>query len=276
LPSIAEPASPSGTVEFDTTSHREFVEYYERQSLTEATRQRFSSVRDRVLRILAETGRGAEPLDVLDIGCGAGTQCLLWAAGGDRVRGIDVNAPLIETARRRAEAEEIDVRFDVGSATALPYADASMDVCLMPELLEHVPAWEQCLAEAVRVLRPGGILYASTTNVLCPVQHEFTLPLYSWYPGPVKRRIEKLAVTTRPALANYARYPAVNWFSYYGLARHLRRTGMSCRDRFDLLDAEAATGVRRLLVAVLKRSCTARAAGQVLSPGTIVFAVKGG
>jgi 2-polyprenyl-3-methyl-5-hydroxy-6-metoxy-1,4-benzoquinol methylase len=55
-----------------------------------------------------------------------------------------------------------------------------MDVCLLPELLEHVADWQSCLNEAARVLRPGGLLYLSTTNVLCPRQQEFNLPLYSF------------------------------------------------------------------------------------------------
>ena len=76
-----------------------------------------------------------------------------------------------------------------------------MDVCLLPELLEHVADWQSCLKEAPRVLRSGGLLYLSTTNVLRPRQEEFNLPLYSWYPGPLKRYCERLAMTTRPALA---------------------------------------------------------------------------
>ena len=100
-----------------------------------------------------------------------------------------------------------------------------MSVCL-PELLEHVPDWETCLREAARSLDPGGLLYLSTTNVLCPVQSEFNLPLYSWYPGFIKRRYERLAVTTRPAIANYAKYPAVNWFTFYRLRDYLASTGL--------------------------------------------------
>src|SRR3954447_14171012 len=123
----------------------------------------------------------------------------------------------------------------------------------MPELLEHVVEWEKCVAEALRVLRPGGVFYASTTNYLCPVQSEFNLPLYSWYPGRLKRRFERLSVTTRPALANYARYPAVNWFSYYGLARYLRQRGMSCLDRFDLIDRQGTGGARRLVGELVRK-----------------------
>jgi 2-polyprenyl-6-hydroxyphenyl methylase/3-demethylubiquinone-9 3-methyltransferase len=59
------------------------------------------------------------------------------------------------------------------------WPNRSMDVCLVPELLEHVREWRECLADFARVLRPGGVLVLTTNNKLCPVQQEFNLPLYS-------------------------------------------------------------------------------------------------
>jgi 2-polyprenyl-3-methyl-5-hydroxy-6-metoxy-1,4-benzoquinol methylase len=264
--------STNDSAEFDTSSHRQFVDYYAKESLTESTRQRFEAIQNRVMRLVRCSPRLKIPLDVLDIGCGAGMQCMIWASAGNRAYGIDINASLVEIARQRAEATKLDVRFNVGSATSLPYDDASMDVCLMPELLEHIQDWNPCLDEATRVLRSGGILFVSTSNFLCPVQHEFSLAFYSWYPAPLKRHFEKLAVTTRPDIANYARYPAVNWFTYYGLARYLRRRGMSCLDRFDTIDT--ASPVKETIVLIIRRSRLLRFIGQVCTPGTIVFAVK--
>ena len=266
--------STGGPAEFDTSSHRQFVDYYEKQSLTESTRQRFEAIRKRVLRLAHSGGRVKAPLDVLDIGCGAGMQCVMWASAGDRAYGIDINASLVEIARERAAVAKVSVRFDIGSATSLPYEAASMDVCLMPELLEHIQDWEACLNEAVRILRPGGVLFLSTSNLLCPVQHEFNLALYAWYPPPLNHYFEKLAVTTRPDIANYARYPAVHWFTYYGLARYLRQHGMSCFDRFDMIDTDGSGPLKVTVVRLIRGSWLLRIAGQMCTPGTIVFAVK--
>ena len=266
-----EPVSKDGGL--DTSSHQQFVDYYAKESLSESTRRRFEAIQTRVLALAGPTTR---PLNVLDIGCGAGAQCALWAASGHHVFGIDINAPLIEVARKRAQESGIAARFDVGSATDLPFETASMDVCLIPELLEHVPEWQPCLAEAVRVLRPGGILFLSTTNFLCPVQNEYRLPLYSWYPGFAKRYFEKRAVTSWPAIANYARYPAVHWFSYYQLARFLTAKGMRCHDRFAVMDAGTGSGIRRAIVGLLRHSSLLRLLGQICSTGSVVFAVKSG
>jgi 2-polyprenyl-3-methyl-5-hydroxy-6-metoxy-1,4-benzoquinol methylase len=266
--------SSDRSLAYDHDSDPNFVAYYARESQSPETIGRFTRVRDRALALLAESGHAGVELDVVDIGCGAGTQALLWAELGHRVRGLDVNAPLINVARARAAERGLAVTFEIGTATALPFDDASADVVLLPELLEHVDDWQRCLDEAARLVRPSGLLYLSTTNVLCPRQQEFELPLYSWYPGPLKRRYERLAVTTRPQIANYAKYPAVHWFSYYGLSRYLRRRGFTTLDRFDMLARQPQSALRRALVGAVRRVPPLNLAAQMCTGGTIVWALR--
>ena len=266
---VPPPLSPPGP-----NADPHFVSAYEAKSLSPATLARFRGVHDKLMALARRHGRPDHALDVLDIGCGAGTQCHLWARQGHRVRGIDVSAPLIATAVRRAGEAGLGIHFDVGSATALPCADATQDVCLLPQLLEHVPDWQGCLAEAVRVLRRGGLLYLSTSNVLCPRQSEFNLPLYSWYPRPLKRRYERLAVTTRPELANHTSFPAVNWFTYARLARHLEGLGMRCYDRFDVLDTTRLPGWRHWAAAMLTAVPALKLPAQLFVGTSVVFAIK--
>ncbi len=256
---------------WDNGTRAEFFAYYERQSSAMPAHERFMAIQATLLRVL---GQGAAPLEVADIGCGAGTQARLWALKGHHVHGLDINRALVELARKRAADEGLAIDFEVGSATALPWPDASMDVCIAPELLEHVREWQACLAELVRVLKPGGALYVSTSNKLCPRQEEFNLPMYSWYPGFLKRRYERLAQTTRPELAGYATYPAVNWFSYYGLRAHLRPLGFACMDRFDLVDLEGRGRLARLLVGLVRRLPPLRWLGHVATPYTVILALK--
>jgi len=261
-------AVPAG---FDTTSTEEFYEYYKRQSLSPRTLERFRAIAEVVLRIRDPRGSG-DRFDVLDVGCGAGTQCRFWTGKGHRYQGVDINEPLIRLASERAAENGLAARFKVGSATALPFPDASFDVCLVPELLEHVEDWRSCLEEAVRVLRPGGVVFVSTSNKLCPVQEEFVLPGYSWYPAPLKRWIVRRALTDKPALANYAKYPAVHWFSFYQLRAFFATFGFESFDRFDVMRLDNKSATARRIVAALRAVPLLRFFGHVMTPGTVLVA----
>lgn len=252
-----------------------FFEYYSEQSQTPETLQRFRAIREVVMRCRRRAGLPTGGLDVADVGCGAGTQSIMWALEGDRVHGMDINEKLVGLARERARQRGTSADFRIGSATRLPWDSTSMDVCLLPELLEHVAEWEPVLDEAVRILRPDGTLYLSTTNWLCPRQQEFDLPMYSWYPPPLKRHYEKLAVTTRRELVNFAQYPAVHWFSFFGLRKALLTRGMRLAwDRFDVMDLEPKGGVSRAVVGAIRTVYPLRLLAHVATPYTVVVAFK--
>ncbi len=257
-----------------STTQDEFVKYYEAASVTPETMARFRSVKRSVEALLASRGRTTHSLDVLDVGCGAATQCIMWAQDGYRMHGLDINDGLIAIGRKRAQEAGQQIELRVGTATQLPWPTASMDVCLAPELLEHVADWQSCLDESVRVLRPGGILYISTTNKLCPSQSEFDLPFYSWYPDSMKKRYEKLAVTTRPEIVSHAKYPAVNWFTFGSLARAFAERGMQALSRFELADTRGRPAPQRLVLSLLKGSGGVRWLTEWVTPYTIIFGVK--
>lgn len=262
-------------VAFDRTTHGQFYEYYKKQSESEGSRQRFEGMQILALDSLRMLhGTQERALQVADIGCGAGTQSILWASRGHKVYGIDVNESLIELAIERTRALGLEAEYRVATATALPWADRSMDVCLVPELLEHVVEWGECLNEVVRVLAPGGVLVLTTNNKLCPIQYEFNLPLYSWYPARLKRHYERLATTVKPELANYAKYPAVNWFTYYSLADELTRRGLTPIHRFEAFDTRILGWPKRMVVRLLRASAALRFLYQMITPYTVIVAAR--
>ncbi len=260
-----------GPTEWNHSIQGSFFQYYDTESRTERSIRRFSAYRDIVLRFHS---RGSSRLDVADIGCGAGTQSLVWARLGHRIHGLDISEQFVLLARERAAENGHRVEFQVGSATELPWPDRSMDVSLAVELLEHVTDWRKCLDEFTRVLRPNGLLFLTTTNALCPKQQEFDLPLYSWYPKPLKRYFEVLARTTRPELATFATYPAVNWFTPYGLRRELEQRGCRCLDRLDVSDPSTKSGLKRIALRVARGSAVSRFLAHVVTPSTWLLAIK--
>ncbi|MCW3041094.1 MAG: Methyltransferase type 11, partial [Solirubrobacterales bacterium] len=93
---------------------------------------------------------------LLDVGCGGGL--LAPHVHGYRHVGVDLSAPALAVA---AEHGVEGVRADV---TQLPFADASFDVVVAGEILEHVTDLPRTVAEALRVLRPGGRFVCDTIN----------------------------------------------------------------------------------------------------------------
>jgi ubiquinone/menaquinone biosynthesis C-methylase UbiE len=96
---------------------------------------------------------------VLDVGCGPGTDVfdmveLVGPSG--RLVGLDASEVMIAEARRRAKALHAPISFEVGEVQALPFPNATFDVCRAERLLEHLPDAERALTEMVRVTRPGG------------------------------------------------------------------------------------------------------------------------
>lgn len=98
--------------------------------------------------------------------------------------------------------------------------------------------------------------------------------MYSWYPAPVKRYFEKPSVTTQPHLANFARYPAVHWFTYGGLRRYLGQSEMLSFDRFDLMDTSRSSALARVAIGAARHFRLVRWMGHVMTPGTSVVAMK--
>ena len=86
---------------------------------------------------------------VADLGCG---DCL-WNVHGYPVTGVDVNEPMMRFAQRHGRLADFRATDDL-SRTGL--ADASVDVVVMSETLEHLLNLEAVVAEVRRVLRPGG------------------------------------------------------------------------------------------------------------------------
>ena len=96
--------------------------------------------------------------DVLEVGCGTGLVLERIARFAGSARGIDLSPGMLTRARERG------LEVSEASATELPFADNSFDVCCSFKVLAHIPAISVALSEMARVTRPGGIVIAEFYN----------------------------------------------------------------------------------------------------------------
>jgi phosphoethanolamine N-methyltransferase len=112
--------------------------------------------------LVRETLAGLDLRDklVVDIGCGIGGGSLVLAGEkGARVIGLDLEAPLLERARRYAEAAGLASRIEFILTTPgpLPLDDASVDVVYSSGVFTQIAEKLGMFREIFRVLRPGGL-----------------------------------------------------------------------------------------------------------------------
>lgn len=116
-------------------------------------------------RRLIEQARIQAGHRVLDLGCGTATLTILIkkARPQAEVFGIDVDARVLDIARRKVAREGLDLTLQQGSASSLPYPDNHFDRVLSSLLLHHLTRENKVktLGEAFRVLRPGGELHVA-------------------------------------------------------------------------------------------------------------------
>jgi ubiquinone/menaquinone biosynthesis C-methylase UbiE len=212
--------------------------------------------------------------DLLEIGSGTGWFTILARREGYRAVGVDVSWELVEFARKRAAAAGIEAPFHVASAESLPLPDATFDVAYANSVMEHVRPWREAVAEAYRVLKPGGLLFVGTTNRLYPVCTEIDFPLYQWLPFRLQKRI---AIRKRgPDIMENGF--AWNHFIPMGIRRGLKDAGFrEVYDVFDLVRPADLKGVKKLArpaLPILKSLYPARIPFYFLISTTNLWALK--
>ena len=103
-----------------------------------------------------------KPETVVDVGCTIGHNTLPWKQTfpDAEVHGVDLSAGCLRYGHARAQAMGVTAHFHQGSCEALPFADASVDVVFSSMFLHELPNRQirAFLAEAHRILKPGGIM----------------------------------------------------------------------------------------------------------------------
>jgi ubiquinone/menaquinone biosynthesis C-methylase UbiE len=146
---------------------------------------------------------------VLDVACGSGYGSALLARNASHVTGVDISAEAIAHARS-SYGSTPNLEFREGDCAALPFADASFDVVVSFETIEHITEQERFLDEVRRVLTPRGLLVLS-----CPNRREYSEARGIVNPFHVRELYrEELAQILAPRFASTAWYGQyVSFFS---------------------------------------------------------------
>jgi 2-polyprenyl-3-methyl-5-hydroxy-6-metoxy-1,4-benzoquinol methylase len=116
------------------------------------TQRRLEIIFDRVL-----ADRDLSGLRLLDAGSGGGHFSEVSSSRGAEVVSLDMGLALLEQVAKRCKTRRV-----AGSVLALPFAEASFDLVLSTEVVEHTPDPLAALDELARVVRPGGTLLVTT------------------------------------------------------------------------------------------------------------------
>lgn len=107
----------------------------------------------------------------LDIGCGEGHNTRLLTKRGARMTAIDIAENFLAYARQAEAEEPLGIDYRIGSAVALPFTDAMFDFATGFMSFMDIPETDRVLAEAFRVLKPGGFLQFSISHPCFDTPH---------------------------------------------------------------------------------------------------------
>jgi 2-polyprenyl-6-hydroxyphenyl methylase/3-demethylubiquinone-9 3-methyltransferase len=145
---------------------------------------RLSFIRDTAAAHFNRTGlKPFADLTLLDIGCGGGLLSEPTSRLGFKVTGVDPADKNIQIAR--AHARDLPITYRVASAEVLAEENASFDVVLNMEVVEHVADLRAYLKACASLVRPGGLMFVATLNrtlkslALAKVMAEYVL---RWLP----------------------------------------------------------------------------------------------
>jgi len=216
------------------------------------------------------------PKTLLVVGCGPNPHSIkeLLNIGYDAI-GLDVIPKYVSSAMDFLGDWQ---RVELGEAESMPFPVNSRRIILMENLLEHVDSPSKSLAEAYRVLLPGGVLFISTANrwklSLTGKTLEFHVRFFNWFSDLVKESYVFQHLHYDPSLANYTPRPAVHWFSYPDLCKLGRQAGFAqFYSLIDLVDSDrpsvSKSWLRRFLLDKVRYNPWLRALALTQTGGSI-------
>jgi ubiquinone/menaquinone biosynthesis C-methylase UbiE len=186
-------------------------------------------MKQEVLRPIRQRLAGAAEGRVIEIGVGAGLNLPLYTNRVTAVMAIDPSPAMLAMARDAVAKATVPVELGAGSAESIPADDASVDTVLSTWTLCSIPDVTRALAEARRVLKPGGRLLFGEHGLAPDAsvrrwQHRLT-PIWKRCAGgchldrDIRALVEDAGLAIEHLDAGYLPGPRPMTFMYEGSAR---------------------------------------------------------
>ncbi|MFW5870201.1 MAG: class I SAM-dependent methyltransferase [Candidatus Sumerlaeota bacterium] len=147
--------------------HREAGAYWNENAevWTRLARQGYDVYRDRLnAPAFMEMLPDVEGLSGIDLGCGEGYNTRLMARAGAKMTAVDISEVFIRHASEQEASEPLGIDYQVASAVETAFADEHFDFTAATMSLMDIPEPQKALAEAFRIVKPGGFLQFSITH----------------------------------------------------------------------------------------------------------------
>jgi SAM-dependent methyltransferase len=216
------------------------------------------------LRLIARYGGALPGRRVLDLGSGMGGTSVALGLAGAAPLAFEYNRAYCDIIRLRAGRYDLSLPVVNGAGERLPFGDASFDLVIAWDVVEHVQNPALLLAELARVLRPGGRALLTVINRFAFRDPHYHLPLLNWLP----RRLAEAIIERRgrsksgSGFSDRQRLSEMHYFTIGGFRRLAARYGFRVGDiREDRLRRGEGTagGLKGRARDVLRRLGLARA-----------------
>lgn len=129
---------------------------------------------------------------LLEVGCGIGTDLVRFAKGGADVTGVDISETALALAEQNARHSGVTMKLELANGESLPFADESFDVVYGHGVLQYTAAADKMIGECRRVLRREGVAIFMVYNRI------------SWLNGLSKLMHVELEHEDAPVLKKYS------------------------------------------------------------------------
>ena len=219
---------------------------------------------DERLRVIARYGGALPGRRILDLGSGMGGTSVALGLAGAAPLAFEYNRAYCDIIQLRAGRYDMSLPVVNGAGERLPFADASFDLAIAWDVVEHVQSPALLLAELARVLRPGGRALLTVINRLAFRDPHYHLPLLNWLPRPLAEAIIERRGRSKSG-ADFSDRQRLSEMHYYTMAgfrrlaaRHGFRVGDIREDRVRRGEGTAG-GLKGRARDVLRRLGLARA-----------------